>query len=130
MRPARSSSLRIRFTQHVKHAPAILSSEVEGSTEVEKQSGPLRPRTLYRCEAETACADAQAVSWLKALLLCVGWSPAEAGRVRRLVVLALNHVLRTALVEPEYLVIEIEAGHHHAQVAAQCDDALRIHLDV
>ncbi len=64
--------------------------------------------------------EAQAVSWLKRLyFLAMGWSPAQAGGERRLVVLALDHVLRTALVEAEHLVIEVEAGHHQAQVVAQ-----------
>ena len=62
--------------------------------------------------------------------LFVGRRPANAGRERRLIVLALDHVLRAALVEAENFVVEVEAREDHAHAVAHADDALGVDLDV
>ena len=62
------------------------------------------------------------------MLLFAAWMPAQAGDVSRLVILALRHVLFTAVVEAEDLVVEIEALHLKDESAIDAGAHLRVHL--
>src|SRR5579862_5825517 len=59
-----------------------------------------------------------------------GLGPAEAGRHGRLIILTLDQVLRGALIEAEYGVVQIQPVHDEGEPTAQPNAALRIHLEV
>jgi hypothetical protein len=56
--------------------------------------------------------------------------PAQAYFVGRLVVLALRHVLRAAVVEAEDLVVQVQALHLELQAAIDACAHLRVHLEM
>ena len=63
--------------------------------------------------------------------LFLAWRrPAHTGRNRGLIVFALDHELRAALIEAEHFVVEIEPVHDKAKPVREPNAALGVHLEM